>query len=62
MNDKQFEISQIEAEIRWIENKMEEVKKEMVRRPSKNRHLNDLIRQKNERLEKRENLIIFNYD
>lgn len=52
MNDKQFEISQIEAEIRWIENKMEKVKKEMVFRPSKIRHLNDLIRQKNERLEK----------
>lgn len=47
-----IEIQQIQFEIKWLENKMEEVKKEMIKRPSKIRHLNDLIRQKNERLEK----------
>jgi predicted nucleic acid-binding Zn-ribbon protein len=47
-----FEISQINHEIRWIEEKMEKVKQEMIRRPSKIRHLNDLLRQKNERLER----------
>jgi len=45
-------ISQIQAEIKWIEKKIEQVKQEMIRRPSKIRHLNDLLRQKNESLEK----------
>jgi len=48
----EFEISQIQAEISWLEKKMEQVKQEMIRRPSKIRHLNDLLRQKNESLER----------
>jgi len=48
----EFEISQIQAEISWLEKKMEQVKQEMICRPSKIRHLNDLLRQKNESLER----------
>ena len=50
-----IETQQIQFEIKWLDNKMEEVKKQMVRRPSKIRHLNDLIRQKNDLLEKLKN-------
>ena len=48
----EFEILRIKAEISWLNDKIEQVKQEMIRRPSKIRHLNDLIRQKNEALKK----------
>lgn len=44
-NPTSHDISQIQFEINWIENKMNEVREEMKKRPSKIKHLNDLQRQ-----------------
>ena len=44
-NPKPRDVAQLEHEIRWIENKMLEVREEMRKRPSKIKHLNDLQRQ-----------------
>lgn len=52
----QREVSQIRGAINWLEKKIETVKEEMIRRPSKIRHLNDLIRQKNQQLAKLKNI------
>ena len=48
-NPTLFDIVQLEKEIEWTQNKMTEVRKEMERRPSKIKHLNDLQRQLNHR-------------
>ena len=42
--------TQVRAEIAWIEKEMEKVRVEMMRRPSKVRHLRDLERQKQDRV------------
>lgn len=47
---------QIQAEIDWIEKEIEKVREQMKRKPSKWKHLADLIRQKDERLELLKNL------
>ena len=44
-NPTSHDISQIQFEINWIENKMNEVREEVKKRPSKIKHLNDLQRQ-----------------
>jgi hypothetical protein len=42
---------QVQAEIRWLDAEIMKVTKLMEKRPSKWRHLKDLQRQKNDRLE-----------
>jgi len=44
-NPTSHDISRIQFEINWIENKMNEVREEMKKRPSKIKYLNDLQRQ-----------------
>jgi peptidoglycan hydrolase CwlO-like protein len=44
-NPTSHDISRIQLEINWIENKMNEVREEIKKRPSKIKHLNDLQRQ-----------------
>ena len=44
-NPTSHDISQIQFEINWIENKMNEVREEVKKRPSKIKYLNDLQRQ-----------------
>lgn len=44
-NPSSGDISQLRCEIKWIENKMKEVREEIRKRPSKIKHLNDLQRQ-----------------
>ena len=46
------DLAQMEHEVKWISNKMDIVKKEMEKRPSKIKHLNDLKRQLNQKLER----------
>lgn len=45
-----YPVSQVLAEIAWLERKMDEVREQMKRRPSKHRHLSDLQRQKDQRV------------
>lgn len=45
-----YPASQVHAEIRWLNQKIEKVKEQMKRKPSKIHHLNDLIRQREERI------------
>jgi predicted nucleic acid-binding Zn-ribbon protein len=46
------EIDQAKHELKWLRNKMAEVKEEMKKRPSKVKHLNDLQRQVDQTLER----------
>lgn len=39
------------AEIAWLEKEMDKVKEKMIRKPSKIKHLRDLERQKNDKLQ-----------
>ena len=45
-----YPASQVQAEIKWLDQEIEKVKEQMERKPSKIRHLNDLIRQREERI------------
>ena len=45
-----YPASQVKAEIKWLDQEIEKVKEQMKRKPSKIRHLNDLIRQREERI------------
>ena len=44
-NPTSHDISRLQFEIDWIKNKINEVREEMKKRPSKIKHLNDLQRQ-----------------
>jgi hypothetical protein len=52
--------TQLQHEIEWLDCKMNEVRKQMERRPSKVRHYMDLNRQKKEAMEKMKYLSIHN--
>ena len=56
-NPTSHNISQLQYEIDWIKNKMNEVREEMKKRPSKIKHLNDLQRQLDHN-----NSILLSYD
>jgi hypothetical protein len=43
-----YPMAQVQAEIRWLDQKIQQVKTEMQRRPSKWRHLRDLERQRDD--------------
>ena len=46
------ELVQMEHEAKWLHNKMDIVRREMEKRPSKIKHLKDLERQLNQKLER----------
>jgi hypothetical protein len=46
-----YPVSQVHAEIEWIDKEITRVSELMKRRPSKIRHLHDLERQKRDRLQ-----------
>jgi hypothetical protein len=51
MENSRCDTHQVLTEIAWTERKMVSVREEMIKRPSKIRHLRDLERQINERVD-----------
>lgn len=48
---EKYPVSQVQAEIAWLDREMDKVREQMKRRPSKRRHLADLQRQRDQRTE-----------